>query len=1211
MAKIIYDQSPVDSSKRIIKEFDSDKTLEQILDELECLGNCSVEVNGVIPDEVRLDTKFNEKDIVRIRKPLHGSSEESGKLIQTIGTIVGIVVSLIPGFQAVGAAIIAASNLVGGLIIANGVKPPKLQERSEGEQAAQVFNLTASQNEVRKLEPMNLVLGCHRLAPDFGSQPYSKYTGGGTASNITIRTTDYLEVNQNFPTILPAGWLANNVMNQFTYNPTSIYGIVDPSSINWWPYQLGVMTNWNAATYITNSVVDQVIAGFPSGNDDFYDYVNFSNRYDFSYNTPSGNVAGRGPILIQHFDPSDPVVQAHGGPFVSTLEMLQWAFFSQYKMDMRGPGAKNFGTLSEAAGTTNPVSTYYGSIEDIYLYLLDLHPFYTNSNPATVDAQIAASLGESAAAIRPMRNLYSKKDHTQGLQADGGDAWFFVQMTQGMVFDVSEPENYDPTPEQVFGDFDPLSFAQRKALVDNFIAGLNVPGNNPTIIAEINQTASVLSEPRTQQVTHLFHYGFGDLNITDRRIGDTEFDKIFGSQNVRNTENQTDWPIDQNLYHSNVKVVDGAELLNENDGNFSGPEFLESLDPSVLSNWVTRETPDNTYRICINIEGRSFESLDNGDFQLFGANFEIQARDVVNDVLFSVIDGSKFLGSNKADPIRETLEYTFPPGKYEIRIRKRTKDPVDANKIQEFAITSFNFFVTDGNEYLAENREGVKLEATGSFNGTTQKYNTFVEMSAWVFDGANWNWEKTRNPAWLFLYYARGGFTNNNADGSLSYPYSPTVGWINNAEHPDNIERLFGAGLEDDCIDLDKIIEWAQFCDDNDLRGDLIVRSDSSAHDVLQRIANTGRASVTYYCSKLSVVYEDPNEPVTGMFGMSNILKGSFSINYAVEDVPYKVVGKYTDRDDEWKTNEVEAIVPNSIPDNLNIEEIVLDGITERDRAQREVNIIAARQAYQRRTYNWSTAIEGLTVQRGDKVYLSHDVTCYDQSGRVYGAKVEDGLVTELETGICLGTTTDIMLRFLDGSISTHKATNDGSKLILEVGIPVDQFPGTLDQDGTDNPASVYPGSVIEDIVFFAGPKATPGKAVRITGVEPQDGINRFRISAVEEDPVIWAFEYDNTATPEEESFERVQASIKSAGYEQIGENKYKIYWELDGAHAAIVQQSVGAAQTTLQSEGQYTQFKECAVFDFDPDGVYNLEIVPVTFGQVYETTGYKLTIRT
>lgn len=1210
MAKIIYDKDPIDPNKRVLKNYEG-KTIDEILDDLKVYESCSVEINGVIPDECDLKYIPKEDDIIRIRKPLHGSSEESGKLIQTIGTIVGIIVSLIPGGQPFGAAIIAASNLVGGLIIANSVKPPKLQERAEGEQAAQVFNLTAAQNEVRKIEPMMLTMGSHRLAPDFASQPYQFFSAPNVTDTITRTLRTFQTVNDTFTTTLPAGWLSDNNMDEYGY----VSGAIDPDTENWWPHPIRVQSGFNAANWNAQFNRSFSVTNF-IGNNQFVtttvnDYVTFNTNYSTTYSTPSGNVVGNGPILIEHFDPADPVVINNGGqPYISTLNALVWGYFSMFKFDRID---KRF------EGGANGSTAVPGDLRNPYMYYIGALP--GPLNPASYDS----SFFFGGPGVTAYSNLYQQKDAI-GIgyyqPTDDSSSWFTILTEGGNDQNIDQyPTNYNAA-SFVFDDFDAsgtdwdgLNLLQRRSQVLNFFEAMNdTQTTDPNIPGNFEVTEQVAQEPNPQQVRHIFHYGFGDLDITDERVGDTNISRIFGEERLRNTENQTNWPIDQNEFHSNVKVVEGADL--QNNDTFKGPVFGGSTSSSSTINWVTRETPENTFKIQINIEGRSFESLDDGSFALYGADFEIQIRTISSPTdtgPFTVLDPALFIGSNIPDPLRETVNINLAPNKYEIRIRKKTKDPTDNKFIQEFKCTGMNFFVQDTNPYLAENREGLKLEATGTFNGNTRKYNALVEASCYYFDRntQSWVWGKHRNPAFWFLYYSKGGFLNETSNGSGTYPFSPTIGWQNNADDPGNLERIFGAGLSDVDIDLDKILEWGAFCEDNFLFCDLVIRADASVHDTLQRIANTGRASVTYYCSKLSIVFEDPLEPVTGMFGMSNILKGSFAINYAVEDIPYKVVGKFTDRNDEYKTNEVEAIIPNSVVDNLNIEEVVLDGITDEDRAQREVNILAARQAYQRRRYSWSTAIEGVTVKRGDKVYLSHDVTCYDQSGRIYGATVTNGAVTELETNVCLGTTTSVMIRFLDGTIQSFNATADGTKIILENPIALNLFPSTLNQEGLDNPATDYPQSVIEDLIFFAGPKATPGKAVRILSVEPQDGLNKFKINAVEEDAVIWAFEFDNTATPEEESFERVVASIKSADFEILEDGKVKIQWQLDGADHAIIRQNIGGSTVTLQSEGQYTQFKNYAILDLPPGGLYNLEIVPITFGTVYDTVTYPLTVRT
>src|SRR5690606_11887019 len=167
------------------------------------------------------------------------------------------------------------------------------------------------------------------------------------------------------------------------------------------------------------------------------------------------------------------------------------------------------------------------------------------------------------------------------------------------------------------------------------------------------------------------------------------------------------------------------------------------------------------------------------------------------------------------------------------------------------------------------------MTATAGSSGTTNKLSAEVEASCWSynFSTETWEWKHTRNPAFWFLYFAHGLFLNTKDDYPAEYPYLDNAlyrGFQNYPGLEDNIEHILGAGLTDEEIDLDKILEWAEFCEDQELYLDIVFREDTSCADVLERIANCGRGSSTYINGKLSVVYEAPNQVPTCMFGMGN-----------------------------------------------------------------------------------------------------------------------------------------------------------------------------------------------------------------------------------------------------------------------------------------------------------------------------------------------------
>lgn len=90
-----------------------------------------------------------------------------------IGTYGGMA-GAIGGF---GGALAAGATFVAGSILINKVLGPKLPGQSQGQQADPVHSISAARNRMRPYEPVGLLFGSVRIAPDIISQPYTWYEG--------------------------------------------------------------------------------------------------------------------------------------------------------------------------------------------------------------------------------------------------------------------------------------------------------------------------------------------------------------------------------------------------------------------------------------------------------------------------------------------------------------------------------------------------------------------------------------------------------------------------------------------------------------------------------------------------------------------------------------------------------------------------------------------------------------------------------------------------------------------------------------------------------------------------------------------------------------------------------------------------------------------------------------------------------------------------
>lgn len=652
------------------------------------------------------------------------------------------------------------------------------------------------------------------------------------------------------------------------------------------------------------------------------------------------------------------------------------------------------------------------------------------------------------------------------------------------------------------------------------------PGTSVQVIAGYGYK----SYETTQRLTNVFSYGFGDLRIYDHYIGTTKADlfkslqvdyPVFSStgtslQNWRRGRDTSVGPLLQ--YPSNCEMVEGGELLQndsvENDG------------------WVTRETSRKkaTY-LEVDFAGRLFRNANGGEtltrtfnceYRLIGASTWTQAPGFPVD--FSNGDTTVF---------RETLGWSVPSGRYEVRVQKMSLDETDSANVNDIVFERFKAYVDDPIEtYPAINRLGVQILASGQINGSLDRWSSLASAKCWMFVGSydgtypggssGWIWQETSNPAWWLLYFCMGGFINKTKPNGWHIGYDPA-----------NEERLFGAGLSNDQIDYQSIVSFAKWCDTKNLSFNAVADNQRPCADIMIDIASAGRGSPTWSNGKLGVVWADPADIPVAMFGMGNIIAGSFEVGYNIERRTDEFVASYNDKDDFYISRQVRATVPG-VTQPVNTTSLQLYGITSQEQAQREVNLRAADSRYHIRTISFSTSLEGMVPQRGDVILMAHDLTAWAHSGRLVDI---DGARITLPKSIDANGW--IQIRLPDGTFYTENISDGETNVI------------TLDQA-----LPIFEDSFPEDFIFQFGPVETAGKKCRVLSVEPS-GNATVKITCTDDYPEYYAQEYGITGD-EPARDERLVAKVFNTAIEHRSDGKWLV-WELQNARG--VQVSANAIQ--------------------------------------------------
>jgi hypothetical protein len=428
------------------------------------------------------------------------------------------------------------------------------------------------------------------------------------------------------------------------------------------------------------------------------------------------------------------------------------------------------------------------------------------------------------------------------------------------------------------------------------------------------------------------------------------------------------------------------------------------------------------------------------------------------------------ISGNTQAPTRRTVSFNVPQGQYEIRIRKNTADIKTTRETNESAVSQILCFQPDTATYDKQARLAVRIKASAQLQGNIEDLNAIVSASCPVWNGSAWVMQQTSNPAWWFLWYARG-YRKANGD------------------------RIYGGGLVDTQIDVDSIKAWALFCDEKELTFDYVLTQKSTVHSVLSTIARAGRGSYTWQTGKLGVIWDAANLPVVAMIAPYNIKSGSFEVAYMNEATADEIIVNFINPDRNWQLDNVRVDVPNVAKTNSTVT-LDLDGCTNVDMAGREANLIAASQSYHRRRITWEMDIEGMVATRGDVVQFSHDLTVWGYSGRLIGG---DRTTLQLDRSVPSDGSGYLYLRAPDNTIQLIEVSTSGSGEFNTLNI-VTPLPLSFPVPDEDSNAIPF------DWAWQFDPLETPGRRIKIVDVQPS-GMDTVKFSGIDDSEDYYACE--------------------------------------------------------------------------------------------------------
>lgn len=328
--------------------------------------------------------------------------------------------------------------------------------------------------------------------------------------------------------------------------------------------------------------------------------------------------------------------------------------------------------------------------------------------------------------------------------------------------------------------------------------------------------------------------------------------------------------------------------------------------------------------------------------------------------------------------LRKVKRIVFPvAGQYDIRIRRLTNDSTDDKLRNDSYLTALrSISYTNPVRFADISGTAMRIKATDQLNGTVSSYNCIVTTLLKSYDKDSDTWIEnvpSSNPADLFRYVLQ----------------SPAF-----AKHED---------ITDDKIDLEKLAEWSEYCDQEGLTYNRIIDYETSIDDVLNDICAAGVATLSKVNNVYSVVIDNERPIIKGLVTPRNSWDYSGNINYP--ELPHALRVEFRNLEKGYETDEVIVYNDGYNENNATLyERLQFESCTNYDLAYWYGRRYFATALLQPETHTFKMDFENLTFNRGDRINLVNDVILVgvgqgritslktDSSGNVTGFNIDDTL---------------------------------------------------------------------------------------------------------------------------------------------------------------------------------------------------------------------------
>ena len=485
-----------------------------------------------------------------------------------------------------------------------------------------------------------------------------------------------------------------------------------------------------------------------------------------------------------------------------------------------------------------------------------------------------------------------------------------------------------------------------------------------------------------QYLHQIFDFGLGNIEVSDLRSGPNLLSGFDGVD----------------LYWG----LNGAEIprIAGNVDTEAGAELTDTT-------YITRTMRD-AFQILIDVVARLFRIDEEGETQNHTVSIQVQwsATGQPSGTQTFRLDSSSQTQLRKTlvvNPIR-AVDWT-------VRVRRTTaaidKDAdnlssEDSRTYDDVAVTAMRALQPDTGDYTGRNRLGIRFKASAQLQGRLNRISGIVKQKVPVWENNRWSAPKvTSNPAWILRWFALGHTIAGRLTG--------------------------GRGLDSSRIDDEKIKAWGAWCEAKNLKCDYVLDRPEDVDDVQRMIARCGRASPSWQTGKFGVVWDAENQTPVAMMHPGNIVQGSVGVEWLDTKVADEVIVRYIEPGMDWQWNSIRRTVPGTSGIPQQSTTVNLNGVVSADQAASIAGLMAAGHKYHKRRVTWEMAAEGLSIRRGNVIWMSHSLIDGGITGRLAAGSTVS--IVNLDQDVTLPTGRNyLQLRMIDGTIHTSAVSAGASQ---------------------------------------------------------------------------------------------------------------------------------------------------------------------------------------